>query len=70
MSTIIPYHVDQIHSFMERSGEILIPELNHEGQLANLLGHLHKKDVVRLNQVTGTPMPASIILEKIEQLLS
>jgi len=70
VSTIFPYHADQIRTFMERCGEILIPELNFEGQLANLLGHLHKKDVVRLNQVTGTPMPALVILERIEHLLS
>jgi 2-oxoglutarate ferredoxin oxidoreductase subunit alpha len=70
VSTIFPYHVDEIRVFMERCGEILIPELNYQGQFANLLGHLHRKDVVRLNQVTGIPLPASVILERIEELLS
>ena len=70
VSTIFPYHGDEIRAFMDRCEEILMPELNFEGQLANLLGHLHKKDVVRLNQVTGNPLPASVILERIEQLLS
>jgi 2-oxoglutarate ferredoxin oxidoreductase subunit alpha len=54
---------------MDRCEEILIPELNLEGQLANLIGHLHKKDVVRLNRVTGVPIPASDILDKIRALL-
>ena len=69
ISTIFPYHAQEIRSFMERCGEILIPELNYEGQLANLIGHLHRKEVVRLNQVTGLPLPVSTIVEKIETLV-
>ena len=69
VSTIFPYHKEEIGKFMERCEEILMPELNYDGQLANLLEHLHKKDVVRLNHVTGNPMPASVILQKIEKLL-
>ena len=68
MTAIFPYHVHVIRAFMDKCDEILIPELNYEGQLANLIGHLHRKDVVRLNRVTGMPMPASIILEKIRML--
>jgi 2-oxoglutarate ferredoxin oxidoreductase subunit alpha len=69
ITSLYPYHADAIRSFMERCGEILIPELNYEGQLSNLVGHLHRKDVVRLNRVTGVPIPASVILEKVEELL-
>jgi len=69
MTAIFPYHVDVIRAFMDKCGEILIPELNYEGQLANLIGHLHRKDVVRLNRVTGMPMPASVIYEKIKTLI-
>jgi len=69
VTSIFPYHGDEIRTFMDRCGEILIPELNYEGQLANLIGHLHKKDVVRLNRATGTPLPPSVILERIEQML-
>lgn len=69
VTTIFPYHADMIRGFMERCADILIPELNFEGQLANLIGHLFQKDVVRLNRVTGEPFPASIILEKIESLV-
>ena len=69
VTSLFPYHAGIIRAFMERCGEILIPELNHQGQLANLIGHLHRKDVVRINRVTGTPIPASAILEKIETII-
>jgi 2-oxoglutarate ferredoxin oxidoreductase subunit alpha len=68
VSAIFPYHAEEIRSFMDRCDEILIPELNYEGQLANVIGHLHRKDVARLNQVTGVPMPVRAILERIEEL--
>ena len=55
---------------MKKSRDVLIPELNYEGQLANLIGQLHNRDVVRLNQVTGVPMFPSYILKKIESLVS
>jgi len=67
--SLFPYHADLIREFMNRCDEILIPELNHEGQLANLIGHLHRKDVVRLNRVTGVPFVASDILHVLETLL-
>jgi len=69
VTSIFPYHADSIRGFMERCKEILIPELNYEGQLANLIGHLHKKEVVRLNRVTGVPLSATAIIEKMEALL-
>ena len=70
ITSLFPYHAGIIRAFMDRCGEILIPELNHQGQLANLIGHLHRKDVVRINQVTGKPIPASDILGKIETLVN
>jgi len=54
---------------MKRCKEVLIPELNYEGQLANLIGHLHEKDVVRLNRTTGMPMSSTLILEKIKAMI-
>lgn len=69
VTAIFPYHEDEIRGFMERCGEIIIPELNFEGQFANLVGHLHRKDVIRLNRVTGRPMAPSTVLDKIESLL-
>jgi 2-oxoglutarate ferredoxin oxidoreductase subunit alpha len=69
VTSIYPFHSDEIREFMDRCEEVLIPELNYEGQLANLIGHLHRKEVCRLNRVTGTPLSASAILEKIHALL-
>jgi 2-oxoglutarate ferredoxin oxidoreductase subunit alpha len=54
---------------MKKCKEILIPELNYEGQLANLIGHLNGRDVVRLNRTTGMPLPASVIYERIKTLV-
>jgi 2-oxoglutarate ferredoxin oxidoreductase subunit alpha len=69
VTSIFPYHADLIRGFMDRCAEIIIPELNFEGQLANLIGHLHRKDVLRLNQATGIPMSPNTILRKIESLI-
>jgi 2-oxoglutarate ferredoxin oxidoreductase subunit alpha len=69
VTSLYPYHAEEIRKFMDKCRVILIPELNYEGQLATLIGHLHKKEVVRLNQSTGVPMSPSIILEGIESLV-
>jgi 2-oxoglutarate ferredoxin oxidoreductase subunit alpha len=69
VTSIFPYHDTMIRGFMERCKEVLIPELNYEGQLANLIGHLHKKDVARLNRATGTPMSSMLIFDKIRTMI-
>ena len=68
--SLFPYHAEAIRAFMKKCKEILIPELNHEGQLANLIGYLHDKDVVRLNRTTGMPMSSTLILEKLKEIVS
>jgi 2-oxoglutarate ferredoxin oxidoreductase subunit alpha len=70
ITSLFPLHERVIRSFMGQCKEVLIPELNYEGQLANLVAHLHRKDVVRLNRVTGSPFPPSAIIEKIRELIS
>jgi len=69
IASLFPYHADKIRAFMKKCKEILIPELNYEGQLANLIGHLHSKDVVRLNRTTGMPMSATLILDKVKAMI-
>jgi 2-oxoglutarate ferredoxin oxidoreductase subunit alpha len=69
ITSLFPYHEDAIREFMARCDEVLIPELNLQGQLANLIGHLHSKDVVRMDRATGVPLPPSAILNEIESLL-
>jgi 2-oxoglutarate ferredoxin oxidoreductase subunit alpha len=69
ITSLFPYHEDEIREFMGRCDEVLIPELNLQGQLANLIGHLHSRDVVRVDRATGVPLPPSAILKEIESLL-
>jgi len=69
ITAIFPYHEEAIRSFMARCREVLFPELNHEGQLATLIGHLHGSGVRRLNRVTGLPLTAVEILAGIEEIL-
>jgi 2-oxoglutarate ferredoxin oxidoreductase subunit alpha len=69
ITSLSPLHTTIIQGFMERCSHVLVPELNYEGQLANLIGHLHHRPVVRLNLVTGTPFPPSMIIQKIEDLI-
>ena len=70
ITALYPYHEKVIRGFMERCKTVLIPELNLEGQLSTLIGHLFHKDVAKLNRVTGLPIPPVAILEKIEALLA
>ena len=69
ITSIFPFNAEQIREFMDRCSEVIVVELNYEGQLANLIGHLHRKDVLRLNRVTGTPFPPSVILSHIEDVV-
>ena len=69
INSIFPYHADEIQQFMDKCEIILFPELNFEGQLANLVGHLHRKPVLRLNEVTGIPMSANRIFKEIVTLM-
>lgn len=69
ITSIYPYHKDAIRAFMLKCKKILIPELNFEGQLANLIGHLNTGDVHGLNLVTGSPIPPGAILSEIVKLI-
>lgn len=69
ITSLYPYHTNAIRTFMDRCAEVLIPELNYEGQLANIIGHLHRRDVKRLNRVTGVPLSPREILEQIKVLI-
>lgn len=67
--SLFPYHAEAIRSFMKKCNEILIPELNYEGQLANLIGRLFGKEVIRLNRTTGMPMSSTLILDKVKEIV-
>ena len=63
-----PRPVDEISAFMDDCGHTLIPELNYEGQFANLVTATLGRPVERLNRVTGHPIEVSDILDTIRQL--
>ena len=69
ISSLFPYHSEEIQQFMSKCKEILIPELNFEGQLANLIGHLHRKEVKRFNRSTGIPLSVGEIVKEIERII-
>jgi pyruvate/2-oxoacid:ferredoxin oxidoreductase alpha subunit len=47
---------------------VLVPELNYQGQFANLLQANVARQVTRLNRVSGEPMKVEDILEEIRRL--
>jgi 2-oxoglutarate ferredoxin oxidoreductase subunit alpha len=69
ITSIYPYHEDILRAFMDRCNKVVIPELNFQGQLATLIGHLNRKDVIRINRATGIPIFPSSIEEKIKEII-
>ncbi|MEW6669884.1 MAG: 2-oxoacid:acceptor oxidoreductase subunit alpha [Thermodesulfobacteriota bacterium] len=69
LTSLFPFHDTVIRRFMKRCRSVLIPELNYEGQLANLIGHLCRNEVVRLNRATGAPLSPARIYRRIEEML-
>lgn len=57
-----------IGDFIADCKEVLIPELNYEGQFANLVTAAMAHPVTRLNQVTGAPMRVDDIVDHIRML--
>ena len=45
-----------------------MPELNYEGQFANLVSGALGRPVVRLNRTVATPMPVADILAEVKRL--
>ena len=63
-----PLPVQPVKAFFSDCREVLIPELNYEGQFANLVGSAISQPFTRLNQVPGVPMQVSDILDEIRRL--
>jgi 2-oxoglutarate ferredoxin oxidoreductase subunit alpha len=63
-----PFPVEAVAAFMDDCGETLVPELNYQGQFANLLQANVGRRVERLDRVTGAPMRVEEILERIRAL--
>ncbi|MCP3867076.1 MAG: 2-oxoacid:acceptor oxidoreductase subunit alpha [Gammaproteobacteria bacterium] len=63
-----PLPSQPIKEFFSDCGEILIPELNYEGQFANLVASAVSQPFTRLNRVPGVPMQVEDILNQIRHL--
>ncbi|MBF0309455.1 MAG: 2-oxoacid:acceptor oxidoreductase subunit alpha [Magnetococcales bacterium] len=63
-----PLPVEAIRAFMDECDQVLVPELNWEGQFAGLVQGALARPVVKLSRVPGGPMPVEDILEMIEKL--
>ncbi|MFQ5959565.1 MAG: 2-oxoacid:acceptor oxidoreductase subunit alpha, partial [Alphaproteobacteria bacterium] len=63
-----PLPVEEIKAFCADCREIVVCELNYEGQFANLLTAAMARPVHRINSVPGIPMPVGRILAGIRRL--
>jgi 2-oxoglutarate ferredoxin oxidoreductase subunit alpha len=63
-----PLPVDAIRSFCDDCREVLVPELNYQGQFANLLTGATACRVDRLCKTSGRPMQVEDILAEIRRL--
>ena len=65
---LAPFPSDAVAAFMDDCAQVLVPELNYEGQFANLLSGATGRSVIRFNRVTGTPLQVEEILAEIRRL--
>lgn len=63
-----PFPVAMVAAFMDECDVVLVPELNFEGQFAQLVQGVLARPVVRLSRVPGAPMPVELILDEIRRL--
>ena len=58
----------ELRAFFDDCKVVLVPELNYEGQFANLVSGALGKPVVRLNRTIATPMPVAEIMAEVRRL--
>jgi 2-oxoglutarate ferredoxin oxidoreductase subunit alpha len=63
-----PFPTHGVSAFLADCKQVLVPELNYEGQFANLLQAHVARQVTRLDRVPGEPMKVEEILEEIRRL--
>jgi 2-oxoglutarate ferredoxin oxidoreductase subunit alpha len=63
-----PFPTHGVSAFLADCKEVLVPELNYEGQFANLMQAHVARQVTRLARVPGEPMKVEEILEEIRRL--
>ncbi|MCP5087422.1 MAG: 2-oxoacid:acceptor oxidoreductase subunit alpha [Rhodobacteraceae bacterium] len=63
-----PLPLQSIEDFFDDCREVLIPELNYEGQFAGLVCGALGRPVTRLSRATGSPMVVREILDEVRRL--
>jgi 2-oxoglutarate/2-oxoacid ferredoxin oxidoreductase subunit alpha len=63
-----PFPENALLGFARRCRQILIPELNYNGQFAEFATRILKRPVEKLNFITGRPMAAEDIVDKIREM--
>jgi 2-oxoglutarate ferredoxin oxidoreductase subunit alpha len=63
-----PFPVEPVSAFLDDCKIVLVPELNYEGQFANLARGVLGRRIERLNRVSGTPMRVNEIVREIRKL--
>jgi len=63
-----PFPENDLAAFAGQCKKILIPELNYAGQFADFVTKIIKRPVERLNFITGRPMAAEDIVEKMREM--
>ena len=63
-----PLPVEEIIAFFDDCNEVLVPELNYEGQFAQLVTGALGRPVTRFNRVDGSPMVIEEILAQVRKL--
>ncbi len=64
-STIYPLPEEALKTFSKRCKTLVVAELNHTGQYANLIAPVINREVHRNTMITGLPMASEDILEYI-----
>jgi 2-oxoglutarate ferredoxin oxidoreductase subunit alpha len=64
-----PMHQEDLDAFCNDCEQILIPELNYDGQYADWLAMHISRPMLRMNRVTCSPLSYVDILEEIHRLL-
>ena len=63
-----PLPNERIAEFIGKVKEVIVPELNYTGQLANILQIHHNFKPIRLNRYGGVPFMPQDILSKVEEV--
>jgi 2-oxoglutarate ferredoxin oxidoreductase subunit alpha len=65
---ISPLPIETISAFFAECKEVLVPELNYQGQFAGILQANVPRAVTRLTRISCEPMPVADILDEIRRL--